>query len=156
MNAPAPYWKTDEELFASLLGGQAVIDWFGFCPDFHDGELEKLELSGGNATLRVRTHRMTSETDAKGFIVLDRHAVVTLHMRGVTGVKLGGNADSIILDLVIRRLQTDGVRSDWETCAGPIAGNIEVVFDTAIGLYGSIFTKELEFELQPLTDGVGS
>jgi hypothetical protein len=149
MSTPAPDWTTDAELFASLPGGQTVIDWFGFCPDFHDGSLERLELSVGNAMLVVRTFRMTSRTDQTGFFVLDRHAAVVLRMRGVTGLKLKGDAQSGISELVIRRLQTDGARSDWETCAGPVAGNIEIALGTSVGLYGSIFTQELEFELQP-------
>lgn len=82
----------DEDLFGSLPGGQTVIDWFGFCPHFHDGNLERLELSGGNAVLAIRAFRMTSKVDAAGYFVQDRHAVVTLRMRGVTGVKLEGDA----------------------------------------------------------------
>ncbi len=145
-------WATDESLFASLPGGQTVIDWFGFCPVFHDGTLERLELSEGNGILTIRTYRMTSKIDAEGFYVLDRHASVTLRMRGVTGVKLEGDAGSIISELIIRRLETDGAASDWQTCAGPVSGDIEIAFDTAVGLYGSIFTKELAFELQPLLE----
>jgi len=94
---------------------------------------------------------MTSETDPNGFYVLDRHAFVTLRMRGVTGVKLEGDAGSIISELLIRRLQTEAPRADWQSCAGPVVGNLEVMFDTSVGLYGSIFTTELAFELQPLT-----
>lgn len=156
MSQSAPDWNTDAELFASLPGGQAVIDWFGFCPDFHDGSLEKFELSVGNAMLSVRTFRMTSETDENGFFVLDRNAVVILRMRGVTGVKLEGDAQSCISELLIRRLQTDGARSGWESCSGPVTGNIEVAFGATIGLFGSIFTQELEFELQPLPERAAS
>ena len=149
MSMPSPPLATDENLFASLPGGQAVIDWFGFCPVFHDGTLERLELSDGNAVLSVRTYRMTSKIEANGFYVADRHASVTLRMRGVTGMRLDGDAGSIISELLIRRLQTDPPRADWQSCAGPVTGNIEITFGTAVGLYGSIFAKELAFELQP-------
>jgi hypothetical protein len=154
MPMPPPPLPTDENLFASLPGGQAVIDWFGFCPVFHDATLERLELSGGSALLSVRAHRMTSKIDENGFYILDRHASVTLRMRGVTGVRLEGDAGSIISELLIRRLQTGASRADWQSCAGPVAGNIEVMFDTSIGLCGSIFAKELAFELQPLAQDV--
>lgn len=150
MEMPSSDWATDEVLFASLPGGQEVIDWFGFCPSFHDGTLERLELVGGNANLTVRTYRMGSKTDAEGFYVADRKAAVTLVMRGVTGLKLEGDAGSIISELIIRRLDTEQPRSDWETCGGPTVGEIEVAFDTAVGLYGTIYTKELSFELRPL------
>ena len=71
MSISAPDWTTDAELFASLPGGQAVIDWFGFCPDFHDGSLERLELSVGSVLLSVRTFRMTRKTDENGFFIRD-------------------------------------------------------------------------------------
>lgn len=152
MEAPSSHWATDEVLFASLPGGQEVIDWFGFCPSFHDGTLERLELSAGSAILTVRSHRMGGTTDGSGLYVLDRKASVSLTMRGVTGVKLQGDAGSIITDLVIRRLDTEPARSDWATCAGPTRGDIEIAFDTAVGLYGTIYAKELTFELLPATD----
>ena len=142
----------DNDLFASLPGGQAVIDWFGFCPDFHDGTLDRLELSGRDAVLTVKASRMTDKVDAEGYYVLDRHVLVTLRMRSVTGLKLDGDAGSIISVLLIRRMPETPDQSDWQTCGGPVQGDIEVAFDTAIGLYGSIFAKELEFALQPLTN----
>ena len=92
MHIPSSDWPTDESLFAYLPGVQAVIDWFGFCPDFHDGTLERLELAAGHASITIRTHRMTAKTDAEGFYVPDRRAAVTLRMSGVTGVKLEGDA----------------------------------------------------------------
>jgi hypothetical protein len=142
----------DRDLFASLPGGQAVIDWFGFCPDFHDGTVERLELSGGNAVLAIRAFRMTSKVDAEGYFVPDRHALVTLHMRGVTGLKLEGDAGSIIAELMIRRLPVAPDPSAWETCAGPVVGDVEIAFDTAMGLYGTIYAKDLTFELNPLAE----
>ena len=146
---PPSDWANDESLFASLPGGQAVIDWFGFCPQFHDGLLEKLELMSGNATLTVQCFRMTDQVDAKGYFIVDREASVTLRMRGVSGIMLEGDASSIISQLIIRRLAKNPPKSEWITCKGPAIGDIEVAFDTSIGLYGSIFAKELEFELLP-------
>lgn len=144
-------FPTDKALFASLPGGQDIIDWFGFCPSFHDATLERLELFG-DGLLSLRTHRMTNQMDEKGFYILDRHAVVTLHLKAVTGVKLEGDGGSIISHLSIRRLAADATSSDWPTCGGPSAGDIEIAFTTSIGLCGSLFTKSLEFGLQPETE----
>jgi hypothetical protein len=152
MEIESPEWATDQALFASLQGGQAIIDWFGYCPDFHDGTLERLQLSNKTASLSVRSFRMTSKVSSEGFYVPDRHASVTLLMRGVTGVRLDGDADSIISELMIRRLPRKPDRSEWQSCGGPEAGDIEIAFDTAIGLYGAIYAKELEFELRPLPE----
>lgn len=149
MDMPPLEWATDEELFASLPGGQAVIDWFGFCPDFHDGTLEKLELCDDNALLGVRAFRMTNQINDEGFYIHDRHAVVTFRLLGVTGLKLEGDASSVILQLSIRRLSATPNQSEWQTCRGPVAGDIEIAFDTSIGLYGSIYAKELVFEIRP-------
>ena len=154
MEMPSSDFSTDEELFASLPGGQAIIDWFGFCPSFHDGRLERLELLGGDAILTVRTFRMGEKKDADGFYVLDRLASVTLRFHSVTGVKLEGDAGSIISQLSIRRVTTAAARSDWDTCIGPAPGDIEVAFDTAVGLYGSIYAKQLAFELCPLAEPI--
>ena len=142
-------FATDKELFASLPGGQAVIDWFGSCPGFHDAVLEKLELSGGDASLFVQAHWMTKDIDERGFYVLDRKALICLHLRKVTGVRLEGDASSIISGLYIRRLSADAAATDWPSCGGPRAGDIEVTFDTAVGLYGSLYAKELTFALEP-------
>jgi hypothetical protein len=153
MEMPSSDWVPDEALFASLPGGQKVIDWFGFCPVFHDGALDRLEVFGGGAALTVRTYRMTSKVDAEGFYVPDRRAAVTLQMGGVTGVKLEGDAGSIISELVIRRYVADGDQSAWETCDGPRNGDIEIGFNTEVGLYGSIYARDLAFELHPLPGG---
>ncbi len=61
-------------------------------------------------------------------------------------------AGSIISELMIRRLPLTPDRSEWQSCVGPEAGDIEIAFDTAIALYGAIYAKELEFELHPLPE----
>nr|WP_250814275.1 hypothetical protein [Neorhizobium tomejilense] len=143
-------WDNDQNLFASLTGGQAIIDWFGFCPRFHDASLERLEIANGNVLLAIRAFRMTEELDQQRRFICDRHALVVLQMSGVSGIMLHGSAVSIISDLKIRRLTADEAASNWETCAAPVKGEIEVTFDTSIGLYGSIYSKELAFQLQPM------
>ncbi len=142
------WYPTDKALFASLPGGQAVIDWFGFCPSFHDATLESATIADGNASLTIRAFRMTDQTDEKGYFILDRHAQVVIHMRSVTGLSLTGDAVSIISELTVRRLPATPDRAEWQTCHGPEQGDIEVAFGTSIGLYGSIYAKEVEFELR--------
>jgi len=50
---------------------------------------------------------MTSEVDKDGYFVLDRHALVTLRMTGVTGLRMEGGAGSVISELIVRRLDAD-------------------------------------------------
>jgi hypothetical protein len=152
MDSSSTHRGTDKDLFAALPGGKALIEWFGFCPSFHDATLDRVELARGDAILEIKAFRATSEIDARGYYVLDRHALVMFRMRGVTGLKLDGDAGSIISEVTIRRLLETPVPTEWHTCHGPIKGDIEIAFATSIGLYGFIYAKELEFELQPLTD----
>jgi len=77
-------WDNDENLFASLAGGQAVIDWFGFCPRFHDASLERLEIVNGNVLVAIRAFRMTDELDQQRRFICDRHALVTLKISEVS------------------------------------------------------------------------
>jgi hypothetical protein len=156
METPRPDWSTDEDLFASLPGGRAVIDWFGFCPYFHDSVLERLELSERNASLAIRAFRMTNATDANGYFILDRHALVTLQMRSVTGLRLDGDAGSIMSELTIRRLEEAPDPAAWETCAGPGVGDIEIAFDASVGLRGSIYTRDLAFQLDPIVEATSA
>ena len=149
MSGNSPELSTCESLFASFSGGQDVIDWFGFCPDFHDASLDRIEVASGHATLAMHAFRTTSEVDAAGFFIRDRHVLVTLRMGRVTGVRLEGDAGSIISELVIRRMGAAASPADWQTCAGPQVGDIEIAFDSSVGLFGRIYAKDLTFELHP-------
>ena len=152
LNADGTHWSTDPDLFAGLPGGQAVIDWFGFVPTFHDAELDRLEITSGAASLALRAFRMTDAADENGFFVLDRHALVTLHLSNVTGAHLCGNATSILAELGIRRV---GVApAGFSTCGGPTTEDIEVSFDTSYGLEGSIYAREVSFSVEPVRKGV--
>jgi len=85
-------WENHQTLFSSLTGGQTVIDWFGFCPRFHDASLERLEIVNGNILLAIHAFRMTDELDQRGRFICDRHAIVTLRMSGVSGIRLHSSA----------------------------------------------------------------
>lgn len=138
-----------DELFGRLPGGQQVLDWFGFVPTFHDASLRRIEITSKSVVIEIEAFRMTSEVDAKGYFVLDRHALVTLRCSSVTGISLRGSATgTIILQLNIQKIGTKP--PDWDQYDGPEVGDYEVKFDSACGFDGSIFGRELSFELVPL------
>jgi hypothetical protein len=141
------YWTTDDGLFLALDGAKAVADWFGYIPSFHDASMSHLELGNGNAELSLRLFRMTDEVDENGFFVLDRHALVTVHLSGVTGVSLAGDATATVLELGIRRVEVDQLGSN--TVAGPAIGNFEVRWESSWGLEGAIFARDVRFSLVP-------
>ena len=146
MNLDGTFWSSDKALFAALPGGQAVIDWFGFVPSFHDANLDRLELMNGAALVALRAFRMTDAVDDKGFFVLDKHALVTIHLSNVTGVHLRGDASSILSELGIRRVSD--VPVGFSTCGGPGADDIEVSFEASYGLEGSIYSREVKLSIQ--------
>jgi hypothetical protein len=144
-------WQTDPALFHSIPGGDAIVDWFGFVPSFHDAELIGLDVAPEGITFRLRAFRMTAETDLDGFFIRDRHAVVTFKSADVTGLGLAGCSTSIISELRIRRRGADRPTPDeWPTCGGPEAGDYEIAIDAAYGLFGSVFAKRITLEITPV------
>ena len=138
-----------EAMFADLPGGQAVIDWFGYAPSFHDAKLTELSFASGNAELKIAAFRMTSDIDERGYFVLDRHAMVILSLARVTGVDVGGeDAHSIISELTIRRLKAAPPQNITASTHAQ-AGEYEVMFGSSYGLAGSIFAREIQLSLEP-------
>lgn len=141
------YWTTDESLFLSLEGGKEVADWFGFVPSFHDATLDRLELANGNGALTLKAFRMTDKVDANGYFVLDRRANVDIILSGISGLRLYGDATSIIQELGFRRFTASN--DEWETVNGPMPGDIEIRWESNYGLEGSVFAREVRFGLRP-------
>ena len=72
-----------------LPGGRALIEWFGFVPNFHDAALQSISIANnGPCTLRIRAFRMTEQVDDRGYFVLDKHVVVTMTLTAVSHVSL--------------------------------------------------------------------
>ncbi|MGO1074723.1 hypothetical protein [Inquilinus sp. CA228] len=72
-----------------IPGGAALIEWYGFVPNFHDGFVLSVKLaSDGPGEIRIHTWRMTDRTDEKGYFILDRHAIVIFALEGVTDINL--------------------------------------------------------------------
>ena len=51
-------WHTDAKLFRSLPGGDAIVDWFGYVPSFHDAELLELKIAPEAVVIRLHVFRM--------------------------------------------------------------------------------------------------
>ncbi|MDO7840728.1 hypothetical protein Q5H94_00175 [Sphingomonas sp. CA1-15] len=91
---------------------------------------------------------MTSQVDSKGYFVLDKHALVTLRLSGVTGIQLEGESGVIISDLGMRRLSVKP--NGWHTGSGPEAGDFEVAWDSCVGFDGVIFAREVTLAFHPV------
>ena len=97
-----------------ISGGQALIDWFGRVPRFHDAELQEIRLaSKGPSTLRIRTWQMTDQVDDRGYFVLDKHVMVTITLERVSSVALDHfNLPGIIDYLEITSVE-NGFQLSW-------------------------------------------
>ena len=93
-----------ESTAPSIPGAEEVIQWFGEWPSFSDAEILGLNLRrDGRSSIRVHSWRMTSEVNAQGHYVLDRHAVVTVWLEGISDLELGDfSSQNVIGNLDIK------------------------------------------------------
>lgn len=108
-----------------IPGGDALIEWFGRTPRFHDAELLEISFTGkGEGLLRIHAWNMTDAVDVNGYFVLDKHAVVTLALLGVHQINCTDfdMVPGIIFDLLITKLD-EHFRIEWSASYG-VAGFI--------------------------------
>jgi hypothetical protein len=108
-----------------IPGGDALVEWFGRVPRFHDAELLEINVSGkGAGLLRIQAWNMTDEVDTKGYFVLDKHATVTLALEGVSAINCVDfdMMPAIIFDFEITKVD-EKYRIEWSTSYG-VAGFI--------------------------------
>ena len=109
-----------------IPGGVELIKWFGFTPHFHDASVLFAKfVDGGRGELRIHAWRMTDQTDAHGYFILDRHAVVTFSFEGVRDINLRDvNEFGGIYDLSLSAID-DGFRIEWDNTCGRDGPGIE-------------------------------
>ncbi len=103
-----------------IPGGNALFEWFGRVPRFHDSKLLEITVSSNGAgLLRIHAWSMTDEVDAKGYFVLDKHAIVTLTLEGVTAINCTDfdMVPGIIFDLEITKVD-EHFRVEWDASYG--------------------------------------
>ena len=142
-----------DALIAELPGGKALIDWFGYIPRFHDAKLLGLHLGASGATLRLHTFRITSETDEKGYFLLDRHVVVTFTLERLTGIKLEGYASQgILYGLNLRRYGSGDPLLGTEVVTmgvPPEPNDVGLQLDHTYGLWGVMYARKMSISLAP-------
>jgi hypothetical protein len=67
-----------------------VIKWFGYQPNFHDAEVESIDLRRGAVPSIVRVHawRTRESLDESGRFERDLHAIVSFTITGITRLEL--------------------------------------------------------------------
>ena len=140
-------WDVDPQTLIELEGGNTLSDWFGFSTTFHDNEIVEANFESRDARLIVAAFRMTDQTDENGYYILDRRAIVTIELLGVTGVALEGKFPTQVLEMGFRKVANKG-----QLPANSLAeiGDIELAFDDVYGAGGSIFAKNARLSFQPV------
>ena len=127
-----------ESALPDIPGGNTLIEWFGRVPHFHDGYLPDITVSGsggGTGLIRIHAWNMTSEVDARGYLILDKHAVVTMALEGVNRINL---TDLDMVPAIIFSMEF--TKSGEHVC---------IEWDTSYGLSRSITAKHVQVSLTP-------
>ena len=111
---------------AAIDGAQSLYDWFDYWPSFHDPEILHLHLNrSGSSLMAVHTWHMTSNTDEKGFYILEKHIVVDFVLEGISDLELiQFSHQNVVFGLEIKK-KNDGFVLVLSPCYG-LAGTIEV------------------------------
>ena len=119
-----------------IPGGDALVEWFGCVPRFHDAEMMEVAFSSkGSVLLRIYAWRITDEIGVGGYCVVDNHALVTLALEGVSAIGLGDFHDVL------------GTIGELEiTRAGE---HFRIVWASSEGVTGSITAKQVRINLKP-------
>ncbi len=125
-----------KSILSDIPGGKALLEWFGRTPSFHDAELLELMFSSkGAGMLRIHAWNMTDQVDAEGYFVLDKHAVVTFTLEGVSAV------NCVDFDLV------PGILFNLEI--SKVDDQIRIEWSASYGVAGSVTCKQMLIDLMP-------
>jgi hypothetical protein len=124
-----------DELITAIPSAHKLLDWYGRCPSFHDAEVVRIVLDlRGTSELTIHAFATTNSLDSQGCYVTEKHALVNLKLQDVFHLKLDGfNHQNVIFSLEIEKAEQ----------------GFELVIVSSYGVEGSIFARQLEFDLKP-------
>lgn len=136
-------------IYSDLPGGAELLAWFGKQPTFHDAEIISLSLNRtGASELKIHGWIMTDDVDPNGYIVLDKHAVVTFRLEGVMDLQLDGfSGQNVIAGLVLRYAIDRGRSCYYAMPEDPRDVEIELI--PCYGLDGFIRAKKVAISFNP-------
>lgn len=127
-------------VLSDIPGGKSLLEWFGRIPRFHDAKLLEISFCGNGAgLLRIDAWNMTDQVDAKGYFLLDKHAIVTLVLEGVSAISCADfdMVPGIIFDLEITKMD----------------GNFRIEWDASYGVSGFVIAKHMKISPAPTDSG---
>lgn len=136
-------------IYDTIAGGPELLAWFGEVPTFHDAEIISLSLTRqGRSELKIHGWIMTDKADPDGYIVLDKHAVVTFSLEDVMDLQLDSfSPQNVINALVLGRARERGRGAYHAIPAEP--DDIEIELLPCYGLNGFIRAKKVEISFTP-------
>ena len=142
--------EQDEAIYHEVSGGAELLRWFGRVPSFHDAEILSFDLRRtGQSALRLHGWIMTDKVGEDGFIVLDRHVIVTFAIEGIMDLRLEGfSAQNVIFGLILRRAPDRPERRNYLTLS-PSPQDIEIELEPCYGLDGLIRARSVAITFQP-------
>ncbi|AVP95701.1 hypothetical protein C7S18_00165 [Ahniella affigens] len=110
---------------------EAVVDFFGSWPSFHDANVVAYDADVDSIKLTLHTWRITNQVDANGYLVLRHHALVSFRFSGLHDVQMDAfNSRNILSSLEI------------SPCSD--RGSCRVELDSVMDLSGSFSAKSGE------------
>ena len=74
-----------------IPGAEAVAEFFGMWPAFHDAEILSVPVNrGATSVIRLHAWTISPQTDERGFRVKDYEGVVRFELRGIKQLVLKG------------------------------------------------------------------
>ena len=136
-------------IYHEVPGGSELVRWFGRVPTFHDAEVHDLDLRRvGESTLHLHGWTMKEEIDHDGFVVLDKHAVVTFRMEGIMDLRLDGfSHQNVIGGLTLQRAADRGRANYYSMPKSP--DDIDIELEPSFGLSGFVRAKRVAISFRP-------
>ena len=103
----------------AIPGAQAVAEWFGRWPSFHDDEILSVHINrSGTSAMRLHVRTLKDQPDERGFYVVDREAVIRFELTGIKWLMLQGENRQNVIDGLAFEPTIDGCRIELAPCYG--------------------------------------
>ena len=137
-------------IYHEVPGGSELVRWFGQVPSFHDAEILSLHLRRkGQSALRLHGWIMTGEVGHDGYLVLDKHAVVTFALESIMDLQLEQfSVQNVIFGLALRRAFDRPDRRHYLSLR-PLPEDIELELEACYGLCGLIRARSVAITFEP-------
>src|SRR5438105_3547995 len=114
-----------------ILNHEAVVDFFGAWPSFHDANVPTYDADADSIKLTLHTWQITDQVDAKGYFVLKNHALVSFRFSGLHDVQMDAFKSGNILSSL-----------EISPCSAPASFHVEL--DSVMDMSGSFSARSGE------------